>query len=118
MVDKFKKILSQMVKDKGSVTFFALIRIDDFVDKWSVVLCAPWATEKNHDEIFRYVLDLIKANLEVGELNTVARISIFSKDEHLIHELLQFKAGTVIENQKINGNHVHQAQILESNQEV
>ena len=116
MVEKFKKILAQIVREKGSVTFFAIVKMDDLVDKWSVVLCAPWATEATHDATFRYILDLIKNNLEVSEQNSIARISLFSRDEHLIQLLLQFKKDTVIENQKVNGNIIHQAYILESNQ--
>ena len=42
----------------------------------------------------------------------VARIGIFSKSEHLIELLLQYKKGAVIENEKINGNVVHQAYIF------
>jgi hypothetical protein len=118
MVEKFKTILVKMIGEKGNVTFFGIMKMDDLVDKWSVILCAPWATESNHDETFRYVLDLIKNNLEPTELNSVARISIFSKEEHLIQLLLQFKKDAVVENQKINGNIIHQAYILESNQEI
>jgi hypothetical protein len=118
MVEKFKTILAKMIAEKGAVTFFAIVRMDDLVDKWSVILCAPWATVANHDEMFRYIIGLMQANLESVELNSVARLSIFSKDEHLIQELLKFKAGAIVENQKINGNRVHQAYILESNQMV
>lgn len=118
MVEKFKTILAKMIGEKGNVTFFGIMRMDDLVDKWSVILCAPWATESNHDQMFRYVLDLIKNNFEATELNAIARISIFSKEEHLIQLLLQFKKDAVIENQKINGNIIHQAYILESNQEI
>jgi hypothetical protein len=116
MVDKFKTILAKMIAEKGEVTFFAIAKMDELVDKWSVILCAPWATEVNHDEMFRYVLDLIRKNVEVAELNSIARLSIFSKEEHLIQLFLQFKKDAVIENQKVNGNMIHQAYILESNQ--
>jgi hypothetical protein len=118
MVEKFKTILAQMTLEKGKVTFFGIMKMDDLVGKWSVVLCAPWATEKNHDETFRYVLALTKEHLEASELNTIARISIFLKNEHLIQLLLQFKKDAVIENQKVNGNMIHQAYILESDQDI
>ena len=118
MVDKFKTILSKIIQEKGPVTFFGVMRMDDLVDKWSVVLCAPWATETNHDAIFRYVLELMRVDMQSNELNSIARISIFSKNEHLIQLLLQFKKDAVVENQKINGNLIHQAYILESNRDV
>jgi hypothetical protein len=118
MVEKFRTILAKIIQAKGAVTFFGIMKMDDLVDKWSVVLCAPWATEATHDETFRYILDLIRENVEAAELNSIARISIFSKEEHLIQLLLQFKKDAVIENQKINGNLIHQAYVLESNQNV
>jgi hypothetical protein len=118
MVEKFKTILAEMVREKGNVTFFAIMRMDDLVAKWSVILCASWAKEAEQSEAFRYVFELIKNNLDPAELNSIARLSIFSKEEHLIELLLQFKKGAVVENQKVNGNLIHQAYILESNKDI
>ena len=118
MVEKFKTILKEMIHEKGDVTFFGIVRMDDLVGKWSVILCAPWAKETKEGGAFEYVLDLIKKDMDPREAASIARISIFPKEEHLIQLLLKFKKNAVIEDQKVNGNLIHQAYILASNQDV
>lgn len=114
MVDKFKKILSALISAKGAVSVFAVMKMDDITDKWSVIICAPW-TDDNSLETFTFILDEIKKELSSEEVSSVARIAVFKKADHLIEELLKYKAGSEIENQRINGNMVHFAYVIESN---
>lgn len=115
MVEKFKTILNEIVSTKGQVYLFALTKMDDLTDKWSVVLAAPWLKEYDKAS-FNFILEIMQKYLTSEEMNSIARLGIFSKEEHLIDELMKFKGGSVIENQKINGNWVHLAYIIESNQ--
>ncbi len=114
MVKKFETILSEIKKNKAEVVLFALLKMDELTDKWSVILSAPWAIEGDAD-IFKFLFDLIKSNLTEEEFSKIARIGIFSKKEHLIELLLKYNTGTVITNEKINGNFIHEGHILESN---
>jgi len=114
MVEKFNKILENIEKIKGNITIFALLKMDEFIDKWTVVFCASWATDTNRAEIFEIIRKQIIATLTPEEVREIARIAIYPTTEHFIQELLQYKSGTTIENQKINGNTVHYAYIIKS----
>ena len=117
MVEKFKTILTEIKRSKGEVALFALMRMDELTDRWTIILNAPWAKEGD-TEIFRYILNLIKSNLSQEEFSTIARIGIFSKTDHFIELLLKYNSGTSITNEKINGNQIHEGYILESNPEL
>lgn len=114
MVEKFQKILESIEKIKGNITIFALLKMDEFVDKWTVVFCSSWATDANRAEVFEIIRKEIIETLTQEEVGEIARIAIYPKTEHFIQELLQYKTGTTIENKKINGNTVHYAHIIKS----
>jgi hypothetical protein len=118
MVEKFKQLLGIMIGAKGPVTLFAIVKMDDLTDKWTVMLCAPWADEAHSQEAFGYLYDLIQKHFTDEEKNSIARIGVFNKKEHLIELMLRYKKDAVIENEKINGNRVHQAYIIESDSAV
>src|SRR3989344_1993030 len=115
MVEKFKTILEGIITEKGQITLLALLKMDEFVDKWTVVFCAPWASADNRAEVCEVVKNAIVKNLTSEEISEIGRIGIFPKTEHLVEELLQYKSGASLENQKINGNTVHLAHIIFSN---
>ena len=112
MVEKFKKILAAIKDGRGGVAVFALMKMDELTDRWTVVLSAPWAKEGDA-EVFKYILDLIRSNLSPEEISTVARISIFSQKDHLIELLLKYASGASISG-KINGNQIHEGYIIET----
>lgn len=114
MVEKFKTILENIEKANGNVIIFALLKMDEFVDRWTVVFCASWATDTNRAEIFEIIRKEIIRTLSPEEVGEIARIAIYPKTEHFIQELLQYKSGTTIENKQINGNTVHYADIIKS----
>ncbi len=114
MIEKFKAILDSIEKEKGSVTIFALLKMDEFIDKWTVVICASWATDENRSEIFEFVRQEIITALTPEEVSEVARIAIYPETEHFIQELINYKSGTVIKDKKVNGNVVHYANIIKS----
>src|SRR3989344_6826848 len=106
MVEKFQKILSDIELAKGKISVFALLKMDEFVDKWTVVFSASWMTDTNRAEVFETIRKEIIDNLTQEEVAEIARIAIYPKTEHFIQELLQYKSGTVIENKAVNGNTV------------
>jgi len=116
MVNKLIEILKNMEKKHGKVLMFALLKMDELTNKWSIVISAPWITAENRKEIF---LELIKAtnqSLTPEESITIARIGLFPQEEHIVQELLQYKEGMHIEEKvQINGNIIHEAYILASN---
>src|SRR5689334_12020024 len=114
MVEKFRQLLEAITHDKGPVYLFAIMKMDDLTDKWTILLSAPWATSQTHEEAFGLVFGWLSQNLNQEERNNVARIGIFEQKNHLIAGLLKYRKDTIITNEKINGNLVHEAHILES----
>jgi len=111
MVEKFQIILNRILEEKNEVTLFALLKMDEFTDKWSILVCANWLDENS----FSYLSNLLKSVLNEEESKTIARIGIFSEDDHLIDLLLNYKTGSRIQEQKVNGNLIHDGYIIYSN---
>ena len=117
MVEKFKKILAKMKLEKGNVFIFALLKMDELTDKWSVILSAPWAEEDDSDT-FKYVFNLIESELTSEEFSSIARVGIFPKTDYFVEFLLKHGISTPLTNEKINGTQVHEGYIIESNPEA
>lgn len=116
MVDKFNQIINQILQEKQLLTLFAILKMDELTDKWSVIVCAPWANQVNYADSFNYIKNLLDQKLSEEEKTTIARIAIFPKEDHAVESLLQFQAGTVIkEDTKVNGFMIHEGYILHSN---
>lgn len=118
MVEKFKKIVEEISQTNGRFTVFALLKMDEYTSKWSVVFAASWITDENKSEVFEIVRKKIIENLTKEEISSIARIGIFTSDEHLIQELLRYREGTRIESEQVNGNIIHEGYIFASNQEL
>ncbi len=116
MVDKFKQILEKL-KEKGKVSLFVVLRMDDFVDKWSVVICSDWA--KAGDEAsFKEIVDIMSSILNTEERQLIARVGIFNKDDYVAKLFLPYKKGSEIkEKTQINGFVVYEGYVLESSDE-
>ena len=116
MVDKFKEILTQVEKKHNKVLLFALIKMDELTNKWSVVISASWITSENRKEIFKELVNIMNEKLTPEESITIARIGMFAQNENIVQELLQYKKDTHLhEKVRINGNIIHEAYILASN---
>lgn len=113
MVDKFKQIAAIIEKEKGKVSLFATLKMDNFTDKWTVILSAAWISTENRKEIFDYLRKLIIDKFSLEERAAIARIGIFPLDTNIIRSLLEYRSGTVInENVQINGNLVYEGNII------
>lgn len=115
MVEKFKKILTA-IRAKGTISLFAILRMDDLTDKWTVLVSAPWEDEEKRREFFEELVDMIKQTMTEEEAASIARVLVSNKENHLVQKLLEQKAGAhIVGAMEINGNLVHEAYILESN---
>jgi hypothetical protein len=115
MVDKFKQILEEVRSQKGEVTLFAILKMDEFTDKWTVIVSATWISLATKNDIFGFVRDLMINKFTPEEMATIARLGIFPQNMHIVEELLKYKEGAIINgDEKINGNIVHEAHILAS----
>lgn len=119
MVEKFKLILQQIENEKGAIKLFAILKMDEITDKWTIILSASWINEENLKENFIFLRDKLSETFNREELSTIARLGIFTEKEHIVQELLKYKEGSVIEqDEKVNGNIVHEAYILASNSDA
>ena len=118
MVANFKKILDILKAGNKSFWLFACLKMDDLVDKWSLIISAPWINEGNENDEYKNILNIIKSNITDEELSSIARIVILQKDDHLIQELLKKPSGTEIKDEKVNGNIIHYGFVIESNPDL
>jgi hypothetical protein len=113
MVDKLNAILSIIERDKGPVSLFAAAKMDELTDRWTIILSAEWAKDAER-ETFEYLIGILIEKLS-PELGSVARVGVYTPDEHLIEDLLKFKKGShLTESIQANGNTIHEAYIIES----
>ena len=97
------------------VWLFACLKMDEFIDKWSLIISAPWINESNKDAEFEGILNVVKQTLNSEQLSLIARIVLLDKDDHLIQELLKKNSGDEIREEKVNGNIIHSGFIVEAN---
>lgn len=118
MVEKLKNIAETIEREKGKLTVFAAIKMDELVDSWSIVFSADWINVIDDDarkSNFGYIFSLLEKELTADERQQIARIGIFPRDYYLIRELCKFKPDAhVVETTKINGNIIHEARIIRS----
>lgn len=118
MVDKLKKILKEIKSNKGAVTVFAILKMDELTEKWSVVFSAPWVSESNLTDTFNYLRGLLLKELDSEEVLTIARLSVYVNGEHLIQLITGAVSITdgdfVLKNSQLNGYEIHEAHIFES----
>lgn len=115
MVDKLRLVLSELEAQRGSVSLFAMFKMDDVVDKWTILVGAPWVTNANGQEIFTILKSSITHNCSDEERSTIARIGIYNNNHHLIQELSHFKSNTLIkEKTQVNGNTIYEGEIIKS----
>lgn len=118
MLEKFRTILNTITTTRGAVNLFAILKMDEFTDKWSVFVCASWITEANREEVFSFILSQLRTVMTPEELGAIARLVLTDLSDHLTDELLRYREGEHIggvESVRINGNVVHEAHLLASN---
>lgn len=119
LIDKFQAVHSEIRKEKGDFYLFMVFKMDEFADKWSVAISAPWATREKQKESFQEVARKITRSFSTEEVSSIARIGIFQPDEHLVRLItgavrVQDGSKIKIEDQKINGFEIHEGYIFES----
>ena len=118
MVNNLRKILNILKTDNKPVWLFAILKMDEIIDRWSVIISAPWINEVNRKEAFSTILELLKDSLDKSDLASIARMSLLERSDYLIEELLKKKTGDLIKEEKINGNMVHEGAIIESSPDL
>ncbi len=118
MLDKLKNILLSLKDEQKPVWLFAVVKMDELADRWTLIISAPWVTTENRAIEFQSLVDKLKKVFDAKELESIARISFLTKDDHLTEELLKRHAGDKIKNEPVNGNIIHEGEIIESNPDL
>jgi hypothetical protein len=114
MVEKIKAILDSLRVSGRPVWLAALLKMDDLVDRWALIISAPWINPENRDTEFRTILALLQQKLTREELVSIVRFGLFDRDNHLVEQLVNRPVNSRIQEEQINGNIVHEGIILES----
>ena len=117
-VEKFNNIFSKIKKEKGEMFLFMIMKTDEISDKWSVDISASWIDLNQKSDVFAYLTNLIKENLNSDELSIIARIGIYEPGSTLVKLITEkyiIKEGiNRIPEQNINGFLIHDAYIFQS----
>jgi hypothetical protein len=117
LADKFVDIYRQ-ISQKGDVFLFAMVKMDELSDKWSIIISAPWIDLAKKSETFDYVRGLMKQKLNTEELLNVARIGIFGPTSPLVSIItsaIRVDSGSSrLQNTRINGYLINDAYIFKS----
>lgn len=120
IITKFQTVYTNIKQDKKSDFYlFMVLKMDEYTDKWSVAISAPWYTHENQQETFKYLSKKINEVLTSAEISKIARVGTFLPSEHLVllvnqEVVVVGKEPVKLENTKINGYQIHEAYIFQS----
>jgi hypothetical protein len=122
LVDRFKDLERRLSHEKGDFALFALFLRDDAVDKWDLVVAAPWI-ESDRRAALPYITSEIQRTFEPDELTHLSRVVLVDETNPALDAInraikvkhgsadiqnsnffgLQIKHGYIITSQKPNG---------------
>jgi len=117
MVEKITEIIEELEESNKPFWVVALLKMDELVDRWSLVMSAPWVNDTNRSDAFGEILELLKSKLSQEELVSIGQLGLLPKEDHLIDELLKFDSGSTV-NGKLNGNMIHEGTVIKSDRNL
>ena len=79
LIQKFEIIERKLSQEKGEFELFALFQTDFSIDKWDLVIAAPW-TAKDRSKALRYIVNKTKMELKEDELIMLSKIVIIDEN--------------------------------------
>jgi hypothetical protein len=86
-LEKLTSLLSEITREKGELTLFALFLRDNSVDMWDLVVAGPWY-EKDQRAGLAYLSKKVNTRLTTPELLSLSRIIILEKDNPVLQAIL------------------------------
>lgn len=112
MVDYFNSVLPVLKEDKR-IGLFAILRLDDLTTSWSILVSGQDLQEDSkRKKLFSDISDLLSRSLSQEERDDIARLGVFSSDNHLVKDVRKYTQGASIIDKKANGSFVHEGYIL------
>ncbi len=119
IVIKVGEVYKEIIKEKTSLNLFMLVKMDDFIDKWTLIVAANWVDPHNLNVTFDYMLSKLRKELSPEEGSQIARVGIFTPHDQLVQEFTRSVVVADSEpirlvNAQVNGYKVHEAWIFRS----
>jgi hypothetical protein len=116
--DKFVQIRSEIIAEKGELTFFALFLREGVEDRWDLLVAAPWL-DQDEATALRYLAKKITSKLTEREMLELSRIVLIEQNDPGLKKLLRntiVEDGAVreIENSQFAGLSLSRAIIFEA----
>ncbi len=117
LISKLKLVETSLSKIKGDFELFALFLREDSIDKWDLLVSAPWI-EVNKQASLQEIAQKIQETLTPEELIQLSRIIVIdrsNKSLEAIHQAVSIEHGAVeIKDSKFFGLAIKHAFILTS----
>lgn len=114
--ENYKKVLKKFSEknDNKPVMLFAVLKMDEHVDKWSILISVSWINAEIRQTVFQSFIEALQESLNKEELDEVARAVFYDPDEHLVDLFFdKFREGQYIkEDAKINGNIIYEGYVI------
>lgn len=83
IANKMAALECEVSKEKGNFSLFVLIQREDALDKWDVLVAAPWI-EKDERAAVDYLVKRIYGCLEPKEVMNLSRIVVLKHDNPIL----------------------------------
>jgi hypothetical protein len=83
ILDKLKSVVKALEKEHGSILLFALFLREDSLEKWDVVISAPWLNSSKK-EAYKMVISKIQKALSPSELVQLSRVVILDATDPVV----------------------------------
>ena len=117
-IKKFQKILRTLIRNKGNIYLFMIIKLDKVSEKWSIILSAPWVNFEEKSKHFKYLTNLLRKNLNAEESAMISRLGFYKEESplvQLITKMIRLRNGAMrLKNTQFNGLTINDAYIFHS----
>jgi hypothetical protein len=86
MIEKLTSLERDIASEKGGVSLFALFLREDTDGKWDLLASAPWL-EADKRESFEYLVNQVRARLNMQELLSLSRIVVLEEDNPVLEAI-------------------------------
>lgn len=117
LLPRFVELERAIAEEKGGFAVFALFLREDALDKWDLIVAAPWIEEERKDAL-SYVTRKVQAAFTAEELSQISRIVLLDVDNPAVEAVHQ-AVGTIRHQQaevrdNFFGLHIKHAYIVTS----
>lgn len=88
VIDTLREIEQAVSRDKGPFTLFALFLREETLEKWDLVVSAPWI-ERDKRSALRLLADRLRDSLSASDLLSISRIVLLDPSDPGVEAITQ-----------------------------